>query len=289
MKMCAFKSFLTILLYAIVLGLFFGSGRVQGQIKIMTFNIRLDHAGDGEHNWQFRKSEASELINQREVDIVGTQEVLKNQLDDLLSGCSSYASVGVGRFDGKEAGEYSAILYKRERFAVLESGNFWLSERPDVAGSKGWDAACERIVSWAKFKDLKSGKQFVFLNTHFDHVGVEARKKSALLLLTKAKMIAGELPVILTGDFNGTPESEPVQLIINSGWLADAGEKAMFSTGPQWSFHDFGRLPAEERPLIDFIFVTDRFEVTTYENIFTPIGNTFHSDHNPILVELQLN
>ncbi len=289
MKMYAFNKFLAYLLYAIVLGLIFKPDQVQGQIKVMTFNIRLDHAGDGEHNWQFRKSEASELINQKQVDIVGTQEVLKNQLDDLLTGCSSYASVGVGRFDGKEAGEYSAILYRRERFEVLESGNFWLSERPDVAGSKGWDAACERVVSWAKFKDLKSGKQFVFLNTHFDHIGVEARKKSALLLLAKAKMIAGELPVILTGDFNGTPDSEPVKLIINSGWLADAGKLARLSTGPQWSFHDFGRLAVEQRPLIDFIFVTDHFEVMSYENIFAQIGNTFHSDHNPILVELQFN
>ena len=260
----------------------------QEEIRVMTFNIRLDHAGDGQHNWRFRKEAAAELLSLENVDIVGTQEVLKNQLNDFLSGAPAFASIGVGRFDGDTLGEYSAILYRKARFEVLHSGNFWLSETPEVAGSKGWDAACERIVTWAVMKDLVSNKTFVFMNTHFDHIGHVARKNSAIMLVEKAKQIAGDLPVILTGDFNGNHESDPIQVILKSGWLHDSGQLTAKKSGPKWSFHDFGRLPIAERELIDFIFVTDGIQVNSYKNIFKEIGKTFYSDHNPILVELVL-
>ncbi len=260
----------------------------QEEIRVMTFNIRLDHAGDGQHNWRFRKEAAAELLSLENVDIVGTQEVLKNQLNDFLSGAPAFASIGVGRFDGDTLGEYSAILYRKARFEVLHSGNFWLSETPDVAGSKGWDAACERIVTWAVMKDLVSNKTFVFMNTHFDHIGHVARKNSAIMLVEKAKQIAGDLPLILTGDFNGNHESDPIQVILKSGWLHDSGQLTAKKAGPKWSFHDFGRLPIAERELIDFIFVTDGIQVNSYKNIFKEIGKTFYSDHNPILVELVL-
>ncbi len=260
----------------------------QEEIRVMTFNIRLDHAGDGQHNWRFRKEAAAELLSLENVDIVGTQEVLKNQLNDFLSGAPAFASIGVGRFDGDTLGEYSAILYRKARFEVLHSGNFWLSETPDVAGSKGWDAACERIVTWAVMKDLVSNKTFVFMNTHFDHIGHVARKNSAIMLVEKAKQIAGDLPLILTGDFNGNHESDPIQVILKSGWLHDSGQFTAKKAGPKWSFHDFGRLPIAERELIDFIFVTDGIQVNSYKNIFKEIGKTFYSDHNPILVELVL-
>lgn len=260
----------------------------QEEIRVMTFNIRLDHAGDGQHNWRFRKEAAAELLSLENVDIVGTQEVLKNQLNDFLSGAPAFASIGVGRFDGDTLGEYSAILYRKARFEVLHSGNFWLSETPEVAGSKGWDAACERIVTWAVMKDLVSNKTFVFMNTHFDHIGHVARKNSAIMLVEKAKQIAGDLPLILTGDFNGNHESDPIQVILKSGWLHDSGQLTAKKSGPKWSFHDFGRLPIAERELIDFIFVTDGIQVNSYKNIFKEIGKTFYSDHNPILVELVL-
>lgn len=256
-------------------------------LRVMTFNIRLDNEGDAQHNWRFRKVEASRLLADQSIDIVGTQEVLKNQLDDLLNGAPDFASVGVGRFDGKEAGEYSAILYRKDKFQVEESGNFWLSESPSTAGSKGWDAACERIVTWARFKEIETDKRFVFLNTHFDHVGVMARKNSAIMLVEKAKIIAGGLPVIISGDFNGEPDSEPVEIIRSSGWLFDAGSFTNSRKGPAWSFHDFGRLPENDRPLIDFIFISADFQVDLYENIFKNIGETYYSDHNPILVQLR--
>lgn len=260
--------------------------KAQEELRVMSFNIRLDHDGDGQHNWLFRKEAAAELLSLENVDIVGTQEVLKNQLNDLLAGASAFASVGVGRFDGDTVGEYSAILYRKARFEVLHSGNFWLSETPEVAGSKGWDAACERIVTWAVMKDLVTSKSFVFLNTHFDHVGRLARKNSAVMLVEKGKEIAGDLPVILTGDFNGTRSSDPIQVILKSNWLRDSRQLTTKKSGPEWSFHDFGRMAIAERPLIDFVFVTDDLQVNTYKNIFKEIGDTFYSDHNPILVEV---
>ncbi|KAF0129305.1 MAG: Uncharacterized protein FD155_2533 [Bacteroidetes bacterium] len=258
----------------------------QGSMNIMTFNIRLDHEGDGQHNWRYRKNYAAELLVNESVDIVGTQEVLKNQLDDLLELSPQYAYVGVGRFDGKTGGEYSAILYKRNRFEVIRSGNFWLSETPDSIGSKGWDAACERIVTWAIFNDLSTGESFAFFNTHFDHMGQIARIKSAELIVEKAHQIAENLPVILCGDFNGSPDSKPIQSILESGWLKNTYSIANRKSGPSWSFHDFGRLPVDQRQLIDFIFVTDSFQVLSYKNIFKEINNTFYSDHNPIVVQM---
>ena len=264
----------------------FGQGKHE--IKVMTFNIRLDHAGDGIHNWRYRKSAAAGLIEREAVDIVGTQEVFKNQLDDILNAAPDYASVGVGRFDGKEAGEYSAIFYRKDRFTPEKSGNFWLSETPEKEGSKGWDAACERIVTWAVFSDRLSNTKVLVMNTHFDHVGSQARKNSAKLLLAKASELANGLPVIITGDFNGTSESEPLQIMLQSGWLSDTHAKAQTVEGPEWSFHDFGRLPLADRPLIDFVFVSPQLEVSSYHNIFREIDSTFYSDHNPILVVLNL-
>lgn len=264
------------------------SAQEDDSFRVMTFNIRLDHAGDGVHNWRHRKEAAAGLLESDSVDIVGTQEVLKNQLDDLLAKAPAFAAVGVGRFDGKEAGEYSAVLYRKTRFALERSGNFWLSETPDLPGSKGWDAACERIATWAVFRDLQTNKRFLVVNTHFDHVGKLARKNSALMIVEKAAAIAGDLPVIITGDFNGTKSDEPVQIIMQSGWLSDAQATAAHTEGPDWSFHDFGRTPQNERQLIDFIFVSKHFIVGDHQIIFRQIGQTYLSDHNPVLAKIKL-
>ncbi len=257
-------------------------------IRVMTFNIRLDTEVDGIHQWRYRKAEAAKLFSLESVDIAGTQEVLKNQLDDLLAGAPDFAFIGVGRSDGKEAGEYGAIFYRKERFRPEESGNFWLSETPEKAGSKGWDAACERLVTWAVFTDLSNNNRFLFMNTHFDHIGALARKNSALMLVEKAAKLAGNLPLIITGDFNGTEDSEPVGIILGSGWLYNAKSLAKSVEGPEWSFHDFDRLPENEKELIDFVFVNNKVKVQSYTNLFRRLNATFYSDHNPIIVQLQL-
>lgn len=277
-------------LLLIVFILFVSAGFGQNmKMNVMTFNVRLDHDGDGQHNWKYRKDAAAELLQTMDVDILGTQEVLRNQLDDFLLRLPSYRAIGVGRTDGKNKGEYSAILYKADRFDVEDSGNFWLSETPDQAGSKGWDAAYERVVTWARMKDTKTGIRFMFFNTHFDHKGEIARKESAILLMEKIRNLSHGLPVILSGDFNGILSSDPVRIILENGFFYDSRALSKLVTGPDWSFHGFGLVPVESRGLIDFIFLTKEIEAIEYENIFRVVGDTYLSDHNPVFVKIVIS
>ncbi|MBW7893083.1 MAG: endonuclease/exonuclease/phosphatase family protein, partial [Chitinophagaceae bacterium] len=175
-------------------------------LTIATYNLRFNNPNDGINAWPNRKEDVKALIRFHDFDIFGTQEGLIDQIRDLAE-MSEYAYTGKGRDDGKEAGEHSAIFYKKDRFKLLASGDFWLSETPDVPG-KGWDAkCCNRICSWGKFKDLRTKKQFYFFCVHFDHQGVVAREESGKLMVKKIKEIAGNSPVISVGDFNSTPET----------------------------------------------------------------------------------
>ena len=259
----------------------------EAKVEVMSFNIRLDHVADSMNNWKYRKDNAAQMIAYYAPDIVGMQEVVKNQLNDLKERLPQYTALGVGRADGKEKGEYCSLFYKTERFELLKNGDFGLSETPDSIGKKGWDAACERIVTWAVLKDKVSGRKVAAFNTHFDHVGEVARRESAKLILEKIKQIAGELPVIITGDFNGTVDSEPVT-ILTEGGMRNACSTAKVVYGPTWSFHDFGRIPVEKRRLIDFIFVNASVEVERYRTVGDKPDNGYLSDHAPVLVTLKL-
>ena len=149
----------------------------EAKVEVMSFNIRLDHVADSMNNWKYRKDHAAQMIAYYAPDIIGMQEVVKNQLDDLKERLPQYTALGVGRADGEEKGEYCSLFYKTDRFELLKSGNFGLSETPDSIGKKGWDAACERIVTWAVLKDKVSGREIAAFNTHFDHVGKVARRE----------------------------------------------------------------------------------------------------------------
>ena len=144
------------------------------------------------------------------------QEVLHPQFEDLLERLPEYDYVGVGRTDGATKGEYSPIFFLKDKYEALEKGNFWLSETPDVAGSKGWDAALERIASYAKLRDKATGKIFMAVNTHFDHVGVTARKESAKLIMQKIQQIVGNRPAVVTGDFNITEDDEAYTTMVTN-------------------------------------------------------------------------
>ncbi len=279
-----FHKYIIISLFAFIVSASFAQN--EAHLNVMTFNIRYDNPEDGEHNWKQRKAAAAELILSVDADLIGTQEVLINQLDDLLALLPDYLHIGVGREDGIDKGEFSAILFKKTRFEVIESGTFWLSETPDVIGSVGWDASMERIASWAILLDRQTNKQLKFINTHFDHRGKKARAESSKLLLDKIAEKSNNLPVILTGDFNSTPESEPVQIIYESKILFDAAILNSKKTGPEWTFHGFGKTPEKRRRRIDYVFFNASFEVVEYNNIFEKVGYTFHSDHNPIHVQL---
>ena len=168
-------------------------------LSVMTFNMRYDNPEDGADNWRFRRERIAGLIRSEAVDLLGTQEVLANQFDDLQALLPGYRAVGVGREDGARAGEFNAVFFRSDRFELLDSGVFWLSEEPETPGSKGWDGACERLATWTVLRD-KSGRELLFINTHLDHVGEQARREGVALLLRRIETLRDGRPVILTGE-----------------------------------------------------------------------------------------
>lgn len=259
------------------------------QVNVMSFNIRNDNAGDGENQWKYRKDIAADVIKFHDADLIGAQEVLHHQLTDLLERLPGYASVGVGRQDGKEKGEYSPVLYKKDRFSVVKNGDFWLSEDMNAVGEKGWDAACERIASWAILKEKATGKEFFILNTHLDHVGKVARHEGAALVLEQSKQLSNGLPIIVTGDFNATPDDDPIQVLTNKNdarHLIHTRDLSPMKYGPEWTFHNYGRIPFEKREWIDYIFVKGDFKVLRNGVLTETYNHLYPSDHCPIMATL---
>ena len=260
-------------------------------LNVMSFNIRYDNPDDSLNNWQYRKDVAAKTIKNQKADIVGTQEVLVNQLNDLKSRLPEYNAIGVGREDGIEKGEYSAILYKKDRFKEIKSGYFWLSETPEVAGSKGWDGACERIATWAIVEDISSKKQLFFINTHLDHVGKIARQEGVTLLLSRANALANGLPIIMTGDFNATPESDVIKHVtdVNSPeHLIHSKNIAVEKSGTDWTFHGFGKVPMERREFIDYVFVSKGIKVAKHSVLPEKLDDTFISDHSVVVAQIEI-
>lgn len=285
------KNTIYVLLALIASTLFCACGEKEIKVNVMSFNIRMDNPEDSLNNWKYRKDVAAQIIKDQNIDIVGTQEVLYNQLQDLLERLPDYNYVGVGREDGKQKGEYAALFYKKERFEEEDSGTFWLSETPDVAGSKGWDGACERVASWAVLKDKETGKKIFAINTHLDHVGETARQKGVTLLIDRAKELSNGLPVIITGDFNAERESSVIKHALdpnNSMQLFDSYAIASTTDNAKWTFHDFGKLPEEERPYIDYIFVNKSVIVDEYKVMDEKLNDIYLSDHCPIVAKLTI-
>jgi endonuclease/exonuclease/phosphatase family metal-dependent hydrolase len=266
------------------------SGQPEFKLNVMTFNIRLDTSADSFNAWTNRKEFAAACIAFYDTDIAGLQEVMHHQLDDLKSYLPEYGTLGVGRLDGKTKGEYSAIMYKKDRFEALDSETFWLSENPAAVGVKGWDAACERIVTWGHFKDKQTGKDFYFVNTHFDHIGQIARRESSKLVLAKLKETVKDKPVILTGDFNSVPTSEAIKILTDksaSYHLSNTFDLSPLKYGPDWSFHDFGRTPPDRRVILDYIFIRGNIKPIRHGIIYDVKDNGLYlSDHNPVLCTL---
>jgi len=252
-------------------------------LQVMSYNLRLDTPQNGPNHWPLRKAKVCNLIKKYNPDIIGVQEALIHQLEDLINCNPHYTFIGVGRDDGKTKGEYSAILLNKEKYDVLEQNTFWLSETPDVPGSKSWDAAITRVVTWGKLKDKKTSQEFFVINTHFDHIGKEARKNSAELLKVKATQLSGGLPLIITGDFNCTPDEAPYQVM--------TGNKDINLVDPsplqkQGTFCTFEVNSIECKP-IDYIFVTPHWETSNFTVISDNDGKYYPSDHLPIMVEVK--
>lgn len=277
-------------LFLIFLGVFCKESFAQ-TINAMSFNIRLNTSSDGINAWPNRSSKVSSQILFHEVDFVGLQEVLHNQIVDLQKDLPQYAYVGVGRDDGETKGEYSAVFYKKDRLSPIQSNTVWLSTTPTVPGSKGWDANIPRVVTWVLFKDLKSEKEFYVFNTHFDHQGKEARKESALYVLKLVDSIAGNHPVIITGDFNARPNDEPIQILTdlsNKKHLKNSqalSEKPHY--GPTGTFNGWQSKEVDDEP-IDYIFIKNNVRVLQHAILSQTWGGLFSSDHFPVFIKLML-
>lgn len=254
------------------------------EFKAMTYNIKYDNVNDTVNNWNDRKEALVKLVNHYEPDFVGMQEVLHHQLTFLDEELPSHAYIGVGREDGKEKGEFSPIFYNTALFKLISSETFWLSDTPEDI-SVGWDASMERICTYGIFDHIATKKKVLVFNTHFDHIGVKAREKSAQLIARKIKNINTEnSALILMGDFNLTPDKAPIQFLKKEFTDGISTSKQPFY-GPTGTFSGFD----PTRNLvnrIDYIF-TDRLNVESYIHIDDRMENNKHiSDHLPILVRL---
>ena len=234
------------------------------RFNVATYNLRqkngLDQAnGNG---WERRAPIVAKLIQFHDFDIFGTQEGFKSQLDDLIEAMPGYAYIGVGRDDGKESGEYAAIFYRTALFDLMDHGDFWLSETPDRPGL-GWDAACVRVCTWGRFRHKPSGREFLFVNLHMDHVGKVARVESAKLIKRKIQEFGLELPIFLTGDFNVNQDSPSYATIIEGGMLGDAHDKADFVYQLNGTFNSYKSNKYSDSR-IDHIFVTPDVHVEKY-------------------------
>lgn len=254
-------------------------------LKVMTYNIRLSLESDKENSWDNRKAEAIQLMDYYHPDFFGVQEAVPQQMVDIKSGLRNYDFVGVGRDDGANKGEYSAIFYDAEKLKVLESGTFWLSETPQKP-SKGWDAAYNRICTYALFKMKKDGRKFWAFNVHLDHVGIVARENSVQLILKMIKSFnTKNFPVVLTGDFNLTEDTKPIKILSEN--LSDAyyhSKKTHY--GPKGTFQAFDiSKPAKER--IDYIFL-HKFLCENIRTINDRRENLLYpSDHFPVIAEIR--
>lgn len=261
------------------------------QLNVMTFNIRYANPKDSSNYWDYRKENLAGMLTYYQADVCGMQEALIGQIRDLESLLPEYDYVGKGRGDGKEEGEFSPIFYRKDKLTLLATNTFWLSLTPD-SPSKGWDANLNRVVTWAKFKTVDKKKEFYFFNTHFDHIGPIARRESAILLLKKIKEIAGANRVIVTGDFNATPDQEPIKIILEPGdpdHLYDTEFLAVQPHfGPYSTFNNF-EFKEQEGRHIDYIFLKNhhRIQVLDHATLTNSWNGKFASDHHAVLTTLK--
>ena len=253
--------------------------------SIITYNIRYNNPGDGVNAWPLRKDKVAGLLRFHKADIFNVQEALPEQMDDLAAQFPDFEHVGVGRDDGKRAGEHMGIFYRKSRFEKVTDGMFWLSETPAKPGF-GWDAVCNRTVTWIKLKDKLTTKTFFLFDTHFDHRGVKAREESAKLILKSIKEINKEnLPLILTGDLNLVKTSDPVQAILKE--LNDAKDKSQTSPfGPEGTSGGFDVKPTTKT--IDYIFINNGVSVLRHGVLSDSFGMYYPSDHLPVLAEVRM-
>ena len=257
--------------------------KAEPDLKIISFNIRYNSWNniDDANGWPFRKEAVVNMILQEHPDAIGLQEALVDQLLYLDSSLPTYRRVGVGRDDGKEGGEFMAIYYDTTRLEYVGYNTYWLSETPEVP-SFGWDAACRRTVTTLKLRDRHSGKEFVYLNTHLDHVGMVARAESAKFIASTIKDFPTDLPVILGGDMNSTIDDTIFNTFYANG--LQSAKELSGSESNDITYNAFGK---GEGSAIDHFFVRNA-KVSTYNTLTADYGAPYISDHYPIAITILL-
>lgn len=261
-------------------------------LRVMSFNIRYANKADGADAWSQRTELFFATVNAFGPDLIGFQEVIAVQHDALTARLTDYGFAGVARDDGKRKGEWSPIAYRKSRFTAVDQGNFWLSETPEVIGSKSWDAAITRICSWVRLRETATGREFLFANTHFDHKGVVARQEASRLISARLPLIAAGLPAILTGDLN-IDEDNPAYAVLTRPtapnairWIDAFRAVHPTRTPDELTFTAFKGGTVGSR--IDFIFHTADFTATAAAIDRTSRDGRYPSDHYPVTAVLRL-
>jgi endonuclease/exonuclease/phosphatase family metal-dependent hydrolase len=254
-------------------------------IKVMTLNVRYDNPGDSSNAWPNRTAIVDNFIRDEKPDLLGMQEVLQHQYEFLDSALADYGSVGVGRSDGAKGGEMNPVFYRKDRFDMIRTKTFWLSETPEVPGSQAWGASLPRIVTWVELVDKNNHQHLFYFNTHFAHDSDSARIMSAGLLLSKVDSISSDFPFVITGDFNMlssskgyeilTGPAESVPLLKDSFVISERNP-----IGPMYTFNGFSDKQGSGR--IDYIFVKDGLKVLSHKTIIKKERRIYISDHWPV-------
>ena len=278
----------SLLLLTLLLSCSYGEGI---KLKVLTLNIRYDNPADAPNDWTSRKDFVLSFIEGEKPDIFGFQEALWHQYYFLDSALTGYKSISAGRDDGRRKGEMTPVFYSKDRFRAINTGTFWLSETPDVPGSKGWGAVLPRIVTWVELYDNSSEGSFFFFNTHYSHMSDSARLMSSKIILEEVKKIAGESPFVLTGDFNMLPDSKAYTTLTEGGQEgATIIDSYLISEiepeGLAYTFNGFRDKEGAGR--IDYIFVSNDARVLNHETKGPRRGRLFLSDHWPVIAAVIL-
>lgn len=279
-----------LLLIFLLVGIFGGEVFAKDSaLRVMSFNIRYNEPRDGANAWANRKAKVADVIRFHKADLIGVQEALYSQLQDLENFLPDFAWFGIGR-EGENNGEFSAVLYRRDRFKLLKNHTFWLSETPDKVSSKGWDANLPRIVTWGQLQDKQTKKKFFLFNTHFDHIGAKARTESSKLLLSQIQKIAEKSSFVVTGDFNATEDTNVYRILtgkeeVGNFKLLDArytSKNGHF--GGNSTFSAFKELEPNRK--IDYVFVGSGVTVLEHGVLSDRWDGFWASDHLPVLAEI---
>lgn len=274
------KTLLFAAICAILLPAISSCAKKADEMKVMSFNVRVGSANDGENSWENRKEAIPAMLADKAPAVFGVQEALSFQLDYITETSPQYKWVGVGRDDGSNEGEHMSIFYDTNILEIEDWGTYWLSETPDVP-SKGWDAACRRTATWALLKNTRTGKHFYFVNTHLDHVGVEARKNGLAMIVERIGAMNPEnYPMVLTGDFNVHPDDV---CLVDLDKIMKSARIYAEDSDDMYSFNGWGT----SEQIIDYIYYSGFEKCIDFKVVDESYAEKpFISDHYPVIATL---